>query len=175
MAGICHRILPIVYISERWQFPPQEGGKVLDNSEMIMIDFPLEPQPKLRPRFHIYRGRVLTQTPLKTKVYENYVADWYTYHGGKKFDKGILLKVELEFYFETPKSYSKKKKAAAIAGEIRHVSKPDIDNLTKAALDALNDIAWHDDAQIIEIKSRKQYAKESHFIIKIYPVTEAGE
>jgi Holliday junction resolvase RusA-like endonuclease len=36
--------------------------------------------------------------------------------------------------------------------------KPDIDNLTKAILDALNGIAWNDDAQVAQITAKKVWS-----------------
>ena len=139
---------------------------------MTEIVFPLEPKPKLRPRFHIYRGRILTQTPVETKVFENYLADWYPYHGGIKYEKGVPLRVSIFFGMPIPKSFSKKKRQQAIAGELQHTVKPDVDNLTKAVLDALNEIAWHDDAQIIQIDALKGYAEEPHITLKIVPENE---
>ena len=48
-----------------------------------------------------------------------------------------------------PKSWSNKKRDAALAGTIRPTGKPDWDNFAKM-LDAFNEIVWIDDAQIVE-------------------------
>lgn len=157
----CHYI----YLVCGGTIPPQEGGRL----EVTEITFPLEPKPKLRPRFHIYRGRILTQTPLETKVFENYLADWYPYHNGIKYEKGVPLEVKIIFGMPIPKSFSKKRRQQAIAGEIQHTVKPDVDNLTKSVLDALNEIAWHDDSQIIRIDAFKRYAEEPHISLTIIP------
>lgn len=39
-----------------------------------------------------------------------------------------------------------------------HIIKPDVDKLCRAILDALTDIAWHDDAQVIDLRILKRYA-----------------
>ncbi|CXT32732.1 Phage protein [Staphylococcus aureus] len=75
------------------------------------------------------------------------------------------LKIELEFYFTPPKSWSKKKKTQAI-GQLK-VTKPDIDNLMKTVLDACNNYLWKDDNQIAEITSSKRYGIEPKIIIRI--------
>ncbi|MBQ2175307.1 MAG: RusA family crossover junction endodeoxyribonuclease, partial [Alphaproteobacteria bacterium] len=49
-------------------------------------------------------------------------------------------------------------------GLLKHTVKPDLDNLTKALLDALNDIAWHDDAQIVDLQIRKEYTTGDGYI-----------
>ncbi len=36
----------------------------------------------------------------------------------------------------------------------------DIDNLIKAVLDAMNEIVWEDDSQVIEITSSKTYTSD---------------
>lgn len=39
-----------------------------------------------------------------------------------------------------------------------HISKPDVDNLAKAVLDACTDAGvWHDDSQIIQLSITKTY------------------
>lgn len=45
----------------------------------------------------------------------------------------------------------------AVTVDITVCGKPrgDVDNLAKSILDALNGIAWHDDAQVMELKVRK--------------------
>ena len=48
-----------------------------------------------------------------------------------------------------------------LSGQIRHTKRPDIDNISKIVMDALNGIAWHDDSQVISILARKQYAEEA--------------
>ena len=38
--------------------------------------------------------------------------------------------------------------------------KPDIDKLTRAILDALTGIVWHDDAQVVDLSAHKVYADD---------------
>jgi len=63
------------------------------------------------------------------------------------------------FYFERPKShFGKTIKASA---PVYHTQRPDVDNLVKTILDGLNGTAWHDDAQVVEIECRKEWANEA--------------
>ena len=66
------------------------------------------------------------------------------------------VKVTIVFFYETPKSWSKKKKELANW----HKSKPDIDNLIKTVLDALNGIAYKDDGQVVAIVASKMYTTD---------------
>ena len=65
--------------------------------------------------------------------------------------------MEIKIYRPLLKSFSKKKTALALAGELRPTSKPDLDNYAKILADGLNEIIYKDDAQIIEIIVEKFY------------------
>lgn len=137
------------------------------SDESVIIEIPIEPKPKLRPRFHIRHNKISTSTPLETKAFENFVADYYGYHCNTRFEKGEPLEVNLFFGMPIPASFSKKKHAQCINGQQAHVVKPDVDNLTKAILDALNQVAWNDDAQIIKMNIAKGYVENPYIRINI--------
>lgn len=65
------------------------------------------------------------------------------------------LRIELEFVFPRPAAKIWKRKP--MPREL-HTKKPDIDNLTKAVLDALNRQVWRDDAQLAEVVASKWIA-----------------
>ena len=50
---------------------------------------------------------------------------------------------------------------------ISPVKKPDIDNIAKIILDALNKLAFNDDNQIIKLSIEKVYSEEEKVYIKI--------
>lgn len=70
---------------------------------------------------------------------------------------GKGFSVYMDAAFLIPKSYSKKKRQQAINGEIKPKKKPDCDNIIKGALDALNGILWHDDAEVTTSFLTKYY------------------
>ena len=65
--------------------------------------------------------------------------------------KGPIV-VEIEAWFPRPQSKVWKRKAMP---SYWHTVKPDADNVLKAVLDALNGIAWVDDAQIACVSVKK--------------------
>lgn len=77
------------------------------------------------------------------------------------------LKVHIQAFFEIPKSYSKKKRELAIAGEIRPTVKPDTDNISKNIKDALNGIAYPDDKQVVSETIEKFYGESAYTIVSI--------
>lgn len=131
----------------------------------VYVTIPLEPQPKLRPRFRVVRGRVFTHTPYQTKAFENQVAALYLEKAkGGMFESHKPLQVKLYFGMTVPKSFSKKKRADIENDLLLHTVKPDLDNLTKSVLDALNGVAWYDDAQIVDLQVRKGYSLDGGHI-----------
>jgi len=79
--------------------------------------------------------------------------------------------IQMEFHLPRPKShfrtgrfYQELKEDAPI-----YPRKPDIDNLAKFVLDALNDYIWKDDSQVTTLFLRKVYANEDepHTMLKL--------
>ncbi len=117
------------------------------------------PIPKGRPRF--YGGHAVT--PEKTRKYEKLIRDSWT--------NGIVdaeyLTIDMVFKMPLPQSLSKKKQRE-LDGQ-PHVKKPDLDNLVKAVLDALNDgVAFLDDSKVWCINACKEYAEEPSVWVGIH-------
>ena len=67
--------------------------------------------------------------------------------------------LNLNTYVKIPKSYTKKRRKEIIEKGLRPNKKPDIDNYLKIVMDALNEYAYIDDAQITSIKVDKNYCE----------------
>ena len=130
-----------------------------------------DPVPKGRPRFRICGGHVMTFTPPKTKDFEKSLAMAYAAENHIMFDKELPLDVYIEFGMPIPKGTSKKHAAMMAGGQEKHIKRPDIDNLVKSVLDALNGVAWEDDSQIISISAHKHYAETPFVAIGIKVLT----
>ena len=76
-----------------------------------------------------------------------------------RFPDDMMLDMRIKAYYSIPKSASKKKKAAMLAGKIRPTKKPDMDNVVKIIADSLNQIAYRDDTQIVDCQCRKFYSE----------------
>lgn len=130
---------------------------------------PGEPVGKGRPRFVRATGR--TYTPEKTERYENLVKLAFI----KEYPDIAPIEGPISVYmvanFSVPKSWSKKKQALAIAGVLRPTKKPDTDNIAKIK-DALNGIAWVDDAQVVEESISKNYTEVPNLTIIIETLGE---
>jgi len=123
--------------------------------QTLTISVPGEPVGKGRPQFVPATGRA--HTPKKTAKYENLVAVTFQNKYPDWVESLDMVSVEISAYFSIPKSWSKKKQAMARNELIRPTKAPDADNISKTK-DALNHIAWKDDAQVIEEHIYKYYS-----------------
>ena len=121
-----------------------------------------KPEGKARPRVTIHG----TYTPKKTKQYEQAVQVEYKRQSGVYFDNKQLT-VMIDAYYPIPKNTSKAKRKEMLSGNIRPVTRPDIDNCCKSIMDALNGIAWKDDAQIVTLLARKFYDETPRVEVRI--------
>jgi Holliday junction resolvase RusA-like endonuclease len=139
----------------------------------MQIDFFVKgrPQGKARPRVTRYG----TYTPQTTKDYEQKVrvAFWQSNNSTKRttptpaFAADVCVSAEIVAYYEIPKSWSKKKRAAAIEGRLRPTVKPDTDNIAKIILDSLNGLAYHDDKQVVRCSVSKWYGDVAGVSVKV--------
>ena len=129
---------------------------------MRRFTVPGEPKPKQRPRVSVVSGRIThAYTPAETVAYEAKVRNAYmdAYPAALPFPKLTPLEVEAVFYLPIPASWSRKAREKAEAGRKTPTKRPDLDNLLKAILDAVNGIAWADDCQIIRTVCEKRYGE----------------
>jgi Holliday junction resolvase RusA-like endonuclease len=80
------------------------------------------------------------------------------------------LAVSVGIEVAVPASWPKKRRDAALSGDIRPTGKPDLDNSIKLLMDALNGIAWRDDAQVVRLIAGKRYATDARTVIEISEV-----
>lgn len=131
----------------------------------MQVEFIIEGKAKPKQSFR-YTRQGFKYTPRDVKQYArdvqySFYAKYPTWLPSAYFEKP--LKVEIQVFIKTPKSFSKIKKQRAFAGEIRPLVKPDCDNISKNILDALNGVVYPDDKQIVELTVKKFYS-ESEFV-----------
>ena len=75
------------------------------------------------------------------------------------------LKINLEFFFARPKNHYRTGKYKELMKDKApriHTFMPDIDNLTKFILDAMNEHFFLDDRQVVEVSAHKEYINDYH-------------
>ena len=140
---------------------------------MIFFQVPGPPVAKARARHGRTRaGKPITYTDAKTKGYESLVATAAAQAMAGRPPLDSALQCELMFWLSPPQSWSKKKTAAALAGEVLPTSRPDIDNFIKSVCDACNGVVWTDDSRVWSLLAQKRYG-EPGVEIRVWGVIEA--
>lgn len=77
------------------------------------------------------------------------------------------VRLDLLAVFDTPESWPRATQRRAAEGKVHHVGKPDLDNIEKLVLDALNKLAWADDGQVSIVTKQKRYGSPARIEITI--------
>ena len=120
---------------------------------------------KGRPRVNSYTG--IVYTPTTTKDYEYLVEQYFLLKYPKFKPLEGRLSVNIKAIFSIPKSAKKTDKDKILENTISPTKKPDIDNIVKIILDAMNKFAFKDDTQITKLSVEKKYGTEEKVTISI--------
>jgi Holliday junction resolvase RusA-like endonuclease len=120
---------------------------------------PGEPKGKARARScQLPSGHTIHYTPDGTVLYENLIKMEYKTQSGVYFGEDGYISIMVIAYFRIPLNTSRKTRALMESGVKVPKKKPDVDNILKVVCDALNGIAYQDDAQIVAAYINKKYS-----------------
>jgi len=140
----------------------------------MTIEFTVDGSPhgKGRPRFRRFGNFVQTYTDAKTKSYETLVKEAAIKAMENRPPIEGPVKLDLIIRLPVPKSYPKKRSEACLNGSEWPTKKPDWDNVAKSVADAMNDIVFLDDTQIVIARVVKVYATEAGVDVKVSEVLQ---
>lgn len=128
------------------------GGALHEYRENLVISFfaPGIPVPKGSTRSFVVNGRAVT-----TSTSGRALKDWHDMIAFKASEVAKELYagpvwVEMEFVLPRPTSRPRKYRYPD--------RKPDLDKITRAGLDAMTGVIYKDDAQVVNLHVRKNYA-----------------
>lgn len=171
---------------------PVKALDLMDQAALIVLEG--EPRGKGRPRFSTHGGFVKVYTDTATAEYEELIQievlrllggqalidrtrqikrrsfiEAYTDFGGEPMFK-CPVRVEMEIRHPIRMSWTKGKKAAALAGLIAPTLKPDPDNVAKIWFDAFNDCMWKDDTQVIRMSVERSFSEDPSVLVRVIPL-----
>ena len=85
-------------------------------------------------------------------------------NGREMFSKGVPVRATLTFYFRKPSGVKKAQQFKTTA--------PDLDKLTRAFLDGLTGIVFHDDGQVAEVRASKMFDDNERVEARIEQIEE---
>ena len=136
-------------------------------TDVVKAWIPGSPVAKGRPRVvRTKDGRTMTYTPKTTAEYQAFVRMMASQDAPEEPWDGPVA-INLRFCIERPKSVKPNKRPLPIV-------KPDLDNLEKAILDALNGVWYTDDSRIVRKVSEKKYVPQGQGGVAVEMHKEAG-
>jgi Holliday junction resolvase RusA-like endonuclease len=123
------------------------------------------PIPKGRPRAYHAGEHIRMYTPATTADWERSIREQARVHRPAQLLDGPLA-IELTFYRLRPKSAPRRITLPA--------TRPDLDNLAKAVLDALRGVIYRDDAQIVDKLLRKRFGDPPGVTVLVRPAVAGG-
>jgi len=141
---------------------------------IISFTIPGPPKGKGRPRARVIpgkngkRGFATMYTPKDTVQYENLAVMAFNDAAPGHIPIDSPLSARIVATWPIPKSMTKKKRALIANGELQPGTKPDLDNVAKCILDALNKIAYRDDSLIHTLHVQKIYGDYPHVKVELY-------
>lgn len=138
-------------------------------SAAIFFVVPGQPVGKGRPRASSRGGFVRMYTDAKTLSYEQVIAKQARYAMGPLEVLATPISMRIVSLYSIPVSWSKRKQQLALNGELIP-GKPDLDNVAKAVLDALNGVVYQDDKQVIRLVIEKSYSFEPRIEVYVHEV-----
>ncbi len=142
---------------------------------MSIIEFiiPGKLQAKQRPRMNGATRRMYTKR--ETRIAEAFIREHFSsqFHTHQPFRGPVSL--EIEFYREPPVSWAKWRQRAAVDGLYMDDIGADLDNKVKTISDALNNIAYKDDRQIVSLCAKKTFAHKDYTYIRIQEYEQAAK
>lgn len=141
-------------------------------SDLKPVSFvvPGEAVGKGRPRVSTIGGHTRMFAPQKTANYETLIAmAAQQAMAGRELIGGPVL-VEMKILVSVAASWSKKKTAEALAGDVMPTKKPDADNVLKAICDGINGIVFKDDVQVVNVSLSKRFSETPGVSVRVVPL-----
>jgi crossover junction endodeoxyribonuclease RusA len=136
---------------------------------MIVFEVEGTPRPQGSKR-HVGRGIMIESS--------KYVAEWRSWVRlcAANACKGLhplvgAVGVNVAFCFDRPKTHSTTKGLRSNAPTYK-VSKPDIDKLLRAVLDAMTGVCFADDSQVVAIYCTKKYSRAAVTKVEVFNLME---
>jgi Holliday junction resolvase RusA-like endonuclease len=114
--------------------------------QQVVFEVPGDPVPKARARTVRKGGRTWSFTPKRVAAWERTIREEAAKHFNEPMEGPVMI--SLIFHMARPGSRRK---------EVYVSTTPDLDNLEKAVLDALNGVAYEDDRFVVAKNAQKRY------------------
>jgi Holliday junction resolvase RusA-like endonuclease len=129
----------------------------------LTFSVPGEPVPQPRPRVSTRGGFARAYVPAKHPVHAYRQSLAAAARDAGLSETGEPLNVAIDAVFERPKSHMRK---SGVKADAPRLPRPDVDNIAKAVLDALQDVMG-DDTLVARLVVEKSWGTEGRTTVRI--------
>jgi Holliday junction resolvase RusA-like endonuclease len=129
----------------------------------LTFSVPGEPVPQPRPRVSTRGGFARAYVPATHPVHAYRQALAAAARDAGLIETGEPLNVVIDAVFKRPKSHMRK---SGVKADAPRLPRPDVDNIAKAVLDALQDVMG-DDTLVARLVVEKSYGQEARTTVRI--------
>lgn len=141
--------------------PGKPFGKEEDRSNIIV-----PPEGQKTKEGKQKKPYAVHYTPTKTRNYMKLIGSLYRLKCPDVYLRGAL-KLTISAFYPIAKSVSQLKRTKMLDNEIMATVRPDTANIQKVIEDALNEVAYDDDKQIVSNVTNKYYSENPRIVITI--------
>lgn len=128
--------------------------------DQVFILIPGDPFGKQSVRVAKRGAFAKTYMPKETVEYEAHCAEEARLSMRDMSPLTGPVELKVQMFFPIPKSWSKKKRKAALLGQIVPTKKPDSSNVLKSVEDGFTGVVWVDDCQVVDHHLTKRFGEE---------------
>lgn len=123
---------------------------------VIRLTIPIIPKAQARDRITARGGFARSYTSKEQRLETNKLLTLIMAQKPLQCHQGPVS-LDIIAYLPIPKSKPRVWREKALRGEIRPITKPDVDNYAKQILDVMNGVYFDDDRQVVDLKVSKYY------------------
>jgi len=135
----------------------------------VTFTIPIKPVPGGKAEMARSRtGKPFMYDPIRSKVWKKQAQPFINqaFAGREPFSGPVA--VDVQFFFQYPKSWSKKKKARTVYPTNKNLG--DLDRLLNLLYDSMSGVAYHDDSQVVRGSQEKFYSTEEKLKVTVSPL-----
>lgn len=151
-------------------------------SEPIKVTIPGPPKALERNRHGIVKRRDGTQfvanyLPAKSRAESSAIRRFAFDAMGDRPPLDCPIDLRFVAYMPIAESWSKRRRADALADRIRPAMGIDVDNILKLLADSFKELVWRDDRLVTEVSGWKRYSDRPRLVVEVRALTwsEVGE
>lgn len=133
---------------------------------MLRFEIDGDPVPWMRAGYNRRTGAIYDRQPKVRSMYRGKFESEYTSE-----PMSGPVEVEILFLLPIPASIKGRMRKDMVSNYVKHIKKPDLDNLEKLILDTMSGIIYVDDCQVTRKIASKRYSERPRVVVTVQAIS----